>query len=189
MSVRFFINVILFSMLTSSVVFADSLAIRLKNVKSDTIIYKKYGAVCISSDNDTIPCKRIQQHFRTIDSTDTTVTVVLSRKAMKKVTKGSAINGSRSRKSIIDGIQKSIPEIRKVYLKYQKNEPNLSGKVIVKFTIDSAGAVIEASIHSSTLGNQNLEKDVDEVVKSIQFDKVKKGKGVTTIKYPFVFAL
>jgi TonB family protein len=66
-------------------------------------------------------------------------------------------------------------------------DPNLSGKVTVSFTIDPTGAVSDADISQSTLGDAALEQCMLARVRTWKFPEPK--GGVCVIHYPWVFQL
>lgn len=90
-------------------------------------------------------------------------------------------------KSIIDRIVKqSLPQIRYCYEKELSKNPNLKGKLVIKFTISKDGSVAEASPKSSTLGNPIVENCVAQRFLRMRFP-APKGGGIVIVSYPFVF--
>lgn len=77
--------------------------------------------------------------------------------------------------------------IKACYQKGLQANPDLSGKIKVKFLIQPNGAVNPAKIDESTIGNDGVENCVLNNVKAWKFPQAK-GGGVTTVVYPFVFA-
>ena len=77
--------------------------------------------------------------------------------------------------------------IKACYQKGLQSNPDLSGKIKVKFLIQPNGAVNPAKIDESTIGNDSVESCVLNNVKVWKFPQAK-GGGVTTVVYPFVFA-
>ena len=77
--------------------------------------------------------------------------------------------------------------IKACYQKGLQSNPDLSGKIKVKFLIQPNGAVNPAKIDESTIGNDSVENCVLNNVKVWKFPQAK-GGGVTTVVYPFVFA-
>lgn len=77
--------------------------------------------------------------------------------------------------------------IKACYQKGLQGNPDLSGKIRVKFLIQPNGAVNPAKIDESTIGNDNVENCVLNNVKVWKFPQAK-GGGVTTVVYPFIFA-
>lgn len=64
--------------------------------------------------------------------------------------------------------------------------PNLAGRVGIRFVIGASGSVNTAAVSSSSLRNANTEQCVVEVIKSIAFPPVR-GGGIAEVTYPFVF--
>lgn len=94
-------------------------------------------------------------------------------------------------KSIVDAtIKKHMNGIRYCYQKQLNTNPDLSGKVVVQFTINHLGQVQDASIKKSTWNNkevgQLVNSDLISKFSELQFDKPK-GGGIVVISYPFIF--
>lgn len=65
-------------------------------------------------------------------------------------------------------------------------DPTLSGKVLIKFSIDAEGKVSRAATRSTSLRNDVVENCVNaEVVKAV-FPKLQSGR-FAIVQYPFVF--
>ena len=64
--------------------------------------------------------------------------------------------------------------------------PDLSGRVGIRFVIGASGTVNTAAVSSTSLKNMNTEQCVVEVIKTIQFPPVR-GGGIAEVTYPFVF--
>lgn len=77
--------------------------------------------------------------------------------------------------------------IKACYQKGLQSNPDLSGKIKVKFLIQPNGAVNPAKIDDSSINNDGVENCVLNNVKAWKFPQAK-GGGVTTVVYPFVFA-
>lgn len=77
--------------------------------------------------------------------------------------------------------------IKACYQKGLQSNPDLSGKIKVKFLIQPNGAVNPAKIDESTIGNDAVENCVLNNVKAWKFPQAK-GGGITNVVYPFVFA-
>lgn len=67
----------------------------------------------------------------------------------------------------------------------QKN-PKLSGKIIAQWNVGLDGAVMSASIASSTMKNSTVEGCITRVVKRMRFQKP--NGGICVINYPFIFS-
>jgi TonB family protein len=77
------------------------------------------------------------------------------------------------------------PGLRTIYNKYLKTDPNLKGKVTLKFTIAPSGDSISISIASSTTGNSAFDKDIMNTVKRWKWKKIKSGNTTPTIPFNF----
>ena len=91
-------------------------------------------------------------------------------------------------KSVIKAyIATKMGAIKACYQKGLQSNPDLSGKIKVRFLIQPNGAVNPAKVDESTIGNDAVESCVMNNVKAWKFPQAK-GGGVTTVVYPFVFA-
>ena len=72
--------------------------------------------------------------------------------------------------------------IKYCYEKELANKPDLAGRVVTRFKVDETGAVTEANVTSSTLGDANVETCVLNQIRSWKFPAK-----ATTIIYPFRF--
>jgi len=75
--------------------------------------------------------------------------------------------------------------IEYVYEKYLKTNPNLEGKIVVRFNIAASGDVTACSVVSSTLGNAAVEREVCDRIVTWRFPPIE--EGYVTVVYPFVF--
>ncbi len=89
--------------------------------------------------------------------------------------------------AIARAIARHRDEIKYCYEKEINAEnPNLAGRVSVKFVIGGSGIVSTAQVASTTLNNANVEQCVIGVIKRIQFPPIK-GGGIAEVTNPFVF--
>jgi TonB family protein len=96
------------------------------------------------------------------------------------------VQGSLSKDIIAKIIRKHWNEIKYCYETELNKNPNLYGKVAVAFTIDGTGAVGDANISESTMGNTNVENCMTVRVKRWRFPEPK-GGGQVFVTYPWVF--
>ena len=75
-----------------------------------------------------------------------------------------------------------------VFEKYLKKEPNLSGKLIIKFTILPNGSIVNVTVVSSTINNSDFQKTVCRYVRRWKFPVIPDEQGEVTVTYPFVFS-
>jgi hypothetical protein len=81
-------------------------------------------------------------------------------------------------------IRQKLPQIEHCYQKQLTVSPNLSGTVMVKFTINGTGAVISAK--GGGMGNRDVEGCVEDAIRSIHFP-APTGGGFVNVAYPFNF--
>lgn len=106
---------------------------------------------------------------------------------MAKVDQGAiGIQGALDKGIIQKIIEKHLNQIRFCYQKELNKNPNLYGKITVKFTISGNGTVSQSSIATTTMRNNAVEDCVVRVMRNIIFPAPKNG-GIVIVNYPFVF--
>jgi len=98
----------------------------------------------------------------------------------------SVVEGGLDREVIAAVIKESLGEIRYCYERHLSSNPDLSGKVQVKFTIGSKGSVVDQGIGASTLSSANVEGCILRRVARWKFPNPKGGTSVI-VTYPFLF--
>ena len=90
-------------------------------------------------------------------------------------------------KSIVGRIiQKHYSQIRYCYQKELNRNPNLYGKITIKFTIAGDGNVSSSVVTVTTMKNFAVEDCVARTIKRIVFP-APKGGGIVVVTYPFIF--
>ena len=84
-------------------------------------------------------------------------------------------------------IHKDLPKINRCYESALRFEPELSGKVSVRFAVVRKGYVRGLRIVENTTGNDRVERCVARVVSGIRFPSRRTGKSLS-FTFPFVFA-
>jgi hypothetical protein len=101
---------------------------------------------------------------------------------------GDAIVMGSLDKSLIDKVVKSkMSTIKYCYSRELTKNPNLAGKVTIKFTIAGDGKVSAASVATSDLGSSAAESCIVKAFYTMQFPEPK-GGGIVVVKYPFIFS-
>ena len=98
--------------------------------------------------------------------------------------------GKLSKESIAGVVRKKLTGIKFCYNQELAKNPNLQGKVVVKFNIvgeGDEGVVKDIEIVESTIGNTSVEDCMRRNISRWKFP-VPEGGGVVNIVYPFVFA-
>jgi len=98
----------------------------------------------------------------------------------------SVIDGGLDREVIAAVIKESLGQIRYCYERHLSADPNLNGKVQVKFTIGAAGTVTTQEIGATTLKNAMVEGCILRRVARWKFPQPKGGTSVM-VTYPFLF--
>ena len=101
------------------------------------------------------------------------------------ITGAAATDSLRSSAVIARIVNQRKAGIEYIYKKYFRADPNLEGKLVVKFTVAALGGVTACSVVSSTLGNAALEQEVCDRVLTWRFPPIDAGD--VTVVYPFVF--
>ena len=97
------------------------------------------------------------------------------------------ILGSLDRTLIDAVIKRDLNAIRYCYQRELQKDPNLAGRVVVKFVIAADGTVSVANVKESTLGNAAVEQCVTQRFLHMTFPAAKSG-GVVIVSYPFLFS-
>jgi len=89
----------------------------------------------------------------------------------------------RSKEDIRVVIRSHIHEVKSCFERGLTKQPQLQGKVIVKFTIAPSGEVPRAIVHDSTIANSDVEECILTAVRSWVFPKPQ--TGIQVVTYPF----
>lgn len=96
------------------------------------------------------------------------------------------IEGGLDRDVIADVIRRNLGQIRYCYERQLSSNPELYGKLLVKFTINAGGLVMEPKIDSTTLKSAMVEGCVLRRLAGWKFPLPKGGTQVR-VSYPFLF--
>lgn len=96
------------------------------------------------------------------------------------------IEGGLDKDVIADVIKRNLGQIRYCYERQLSSNPELYGKVLVKFTIDAGGIVGESRVDASTLKSQMVEGCILRRMASWKFPNPKGGT-LVHVAYPFLF--
>jgi hypothetical protein len=91
---------------------------------------------------------------------------------------------SRNQKDIMDVLRRRMGGIKSCYEKRLKRNPELKGKVVIRFVIHSGGAVTEAEIVENTTGDGDLGACIAERIRSVRFPSAEGAD--TTVTYPII---
>jgi TonB family protein len=92
--------------------------------------------------------------------------------------------GSRSPESILRVIRQSMGGFRYVYEKYLRDNPNLGGKISLRFTIAPSGDIVDISLVASNTGDEKLDGNLMDQAKRMKFEDIPKGN--VTVTYAFL---
>ncbi len=96
------------------------------------------------------------------------------------------IEGGLDRDAIAEVIRRNLGQIRYCYERQLSSNPELYGKVLVKFTIGAAGEVAESRVDTSTLKSAMVEGCIMRRMANWKFPEPKGGTQVK-VSYPFLF--
>jgi TonB family protein len=84
-------------------------------------------------------------------------------------------------------ISKDLPKINRCYESALRYEPQLAGKVKVRFDVMRKGYVQAIQVVENTTGHAGMERCVTRVVSNIRFPSRRSGKPLS-FTFPFIFA-
>ena len=107
---------------------------------------------------------------------------------VRAVTRASSpnVSGSMDRTAVQRVVRRHMSQIRATYERSLRSNPNLSGRLAVRFTIGPNGRVTQANATSTSLPSE-LTGQVTNVVRRWRFPPPEGGSSVT-VTYPFVFS-
>ncbi len=97
------------------------------------------------------------------------------------------VRGSLSKEVIRRVIRRHINEVKFCYEQELNQRPDLEGRVTVSFIISPTGAVQNALVQNSSLGNQAVEGCVAAAVRRWTFP-APDGGGIVIVNYPFMLS-
>lgn len=84
-------------------------------------------------------------------------------------------------------IRRDLPKINRCYESALRYEPELAGKVKVRFAVVRRGDVQGVRVLENTTGHEGVERCVARVVGRLKFPSRRSGKALS-FTFPFVFA-
>jgi TonB family protein len=96
-----------------------------------------------------------------------------------------AVSSKRDTRAINDVVLSHKSSVKMSYEKFLKRDPNLAGKITIRFTITAAGTVSNVEVLENSTGNTDLEGEIIRKIQMWKFDPVPEGDA--TVTYPFVF--
>ncbi|MEM8607204.1 MAG: AgmX/PglI C-terminal domain-containing protein [Myxococcota bacterium] len=84
-------------------------------------------------------------------------------------------------------IKRDLPKINRCYESALRSEPQLEGKVSVRFAVVRAGTVHGVQVVENTTGSKSVERCVARVVGTLRFPSRRRGSSMR-FTFPFVFA-
>jgi TonB family protein len=134
-------------------------------------------------------------HKEAIDDLIAGVTVAKTSELSKKgdiiIQKPESIEGAastntkRDNTAINEAVSSHKASIKMTYEKYLKRNPELGGKITIRFTITAAGTVSALKVLDNTTGDSEFEQELVRKIRMWQFEPINEGD--VTVTYPFVF--
>ncbi len=100
---------------------------------------------------------------------------------------GAGLTGGRSRANIMRVVQQNMASLKYAYNRRLADNPDLKGKITVKWAIDEFGKVLFCKVISSTINDPDLEAIIVQKISLWAFGQIDKPGDVTEVVYPFVF--
>ncbi|MDP8240322.1 MAG: AgmX/PglI C-terminal domain-containing protein [Candidatus Hatepunaea meridiana] len=116
--------------------------------------------------------------------------IKLTRRAITARGKGTKTR-QRSQKAISDIILTNKNQVQYCYYMFKRRDSNLTGQVMVEFTIAPNGSIKRVKFRSSEWGGSPLGKDVEKcitnIIKQWHFEPIKKAEGNVTAGATYIF--
>lgn len=96
-----------------------------------------------------------------------------------------AVDGSLDPNLVAKEVRTRIGAIKACYERALKRNPNLSGKIVVHWTITAAGTVSGVDIEQDTIGDSEVASCIKQLVARWRFPSP--AGGAVEVSYPFVF--
>ena len=96
------------------------------------------------------------------------------------------LNPGYPKEFVDEVVKRNMARIRYCYQRELTKDPNLGGKLVVKFVIAKDGSVSSASTKSSSLGNSSVDQCVNTRFQQMTFPAPP--NGIVVVSYPFLFS-
>jgi TonB family protein len=93
--------------------------------------------------------------------------------------------GGLSREQVRRVVRRNLGQVRFCYEQALTRDPDLEGRVSVRFVVQPSGAVMASTSEGSSIGNPAVEDCVVQAVRRWSFPSA---PGLTVVRYPFVLA-
>ena len=95
--------------------------------------------------------------------------------------------GTLSKEALQSTVRRHLPEIKFCFDKELKQNPDVTGRVYIHFTISATGEVTRSDVQSSTVDNSAVEQCLASAVRRWPFPRPA-GDAPVTVDYPFTHA-
>lgn len=134
--------------------------------------------------------KRVRAYLRRMPTAGRRTIVVALAAALAVLSltaTGYAAYGKVDADVVREKIRKDLPKINRCYESALRYEPELAGKVKVRFAVVRKGYVKGVRVLENTTGHEGVERCVARVVSAIRFPTRRSGKALS-FTFPFIFA-
>ena len=101
---------------------------------------------------------------------------------------GGVLTGAREPEEVTAVVNKHLSALEYCYQRELKSNPNLRGKIVVRFTISTTGVVKDARLISSTLKNEYVERCIlSRIRRWDDFSQIDPNLGDSTFRQTFSF--
>ena len=95
--------------------------------------------------------------------------------------------GELSREEIVTVVRANLAAVQACYEKHLETDPELAGKMDIRWTIDRRGEVRRAEVQASSMQSPEVGRCICREIESWKFPQPR-GDGEVRVTYPFVFA-
>jgi Ca-activated chloride channel family protein len=88
--------------------------------------------------------------------------------------------GLRSPESILRVIRMNVGAFQYSYRKHLRDNPGLSGKLSLRFTIAPSGDIVRIEVVASNTGDAALDEEIKDKARRMKFDQIEKGNVTVT---------
>jgi TonB family protein len=130
----------------------------------------------------------IKDFVKSFDRKEKTLEKMGNIKVRKPKREGPASSSAmRDDKAISNYVKKNMRSIKAAYNRVLKQNPNLAGKITIRFTILPSGRVSSVSVVESTVDDETLKTRIMRVIKNWRFPSIPDSEGNVTVNFPFIF--
>lgn len=114
---------------------------------------------------------------------------MVEEKVPKAIVKQSApeVDGQMNANAVANVIRRGMPAVRSCYQRALKRNPALAGKITIRMSINTMGAVTNVDIDADTIGDPVVTSCIKGYAARWRFPPPEAGSGAAEVAVPFVF--